>query len=94
MTRIQLIDTLYEIDLECDKIRAVILKLFDTYETADGAEPTAFALKPEAVNSKPDTAEYNAFKFICGYNEIIQFIHIAFDYVCKISDTAKQAVSE
>ncbi len=92
MENLQLIDTIAEIDMQCDKIKALASRLLNEYETTDGAEPKTTALTATAINSEKDTEGYNAVNFICGYNEIIQFIRIINDYVWEISNTAKEAV--
>ncbi|MDO4945893.1 MAG: hypothetical protein Q4E74_11925 [Ruminococcus sp.] len=92
MDKLQFIDTLAEIDMHCDKIKAIINNLRDRYGDTCGAEPQVTALKAEAINADVGTSEYNAANFICGYNEIMQFIQIAFDYVCDISNIAKEAI--
>lgn len=94
MEKLQLLDTLTEIDMECNKINAIISNLLNSYEVADGKEPQITALASKAVNSKPGTSGYNTFNFISGDNEIMQFIRIVFDYITEISNRAKQAVSQ
>ncbi|MGN0623910.1 MAG: hypothetical protein ACI4JA_08190 [Oscillospiraceae bacterium] len=89
MDKSRLLDALSIIDDDCEKIRAVIAHLIDLYEVADSIAPTVLALKPEVFNSEPDTAEYNSFKFINAYEEIMTILQIVLDYVCKMRRVAK-----
>lgn len=92
-TASKLTDAMTEIDINCDKVLAIINNLLDNYETCERLQPTIQHLTSACINSKQETSGCNTFNFVQGYNEIMQFIRIIFDYVANMSNTAQQAIA-